>query len=103
MTSTASFGQQDMAVTESMGTVYDRSHEHLGTTDGAIIRMRRVLIDAARALANGTEPPTAETSLPFEKVLSAERIILPTEDWRKLGTDEDPLVKEKAVVPPLRV
>jgi phthalate 4,5-dioxygenase len=89
-------GEQDMAVTESMGTIYDRSHEHLGTSDRAIIRMRRQLIDAAKALANGIEPPTADTSLPFEKILSAERIILATDDWRKLGTQEDPVVHERA-------
>ena len=86
-------GQQDMAVTESMGSIYDRSHEHLGTSDRAIIRLRRQLIDAAKDLANGIEPPTADTSLPFEKILSAERIISPSEDWRLLGTEQDPLVR----------
>jgi hypothetical protein len=88
---------QDMAVTESMGSIYDRGHEHLGTTDRAIIRMRRILIDAARNLAKGIEPPTADTSLPLENIRSAERIILPTEDWRKLGTQEDPLIAEMAL------
>ena len=33
--------QQDMAVTETMGPIYDRRHEHLGTTDPLIIRTRR--------------------------------------------------------------
>ena len=41
--------QQDMAVTESMGTIYDRSREHLGTTDALIIRTRRRMIQAAKA------------------------------------------------------
>jgi hypothetical protein len=86
-------GQQDMAVTESMGPIYDRSHEHLGTSDRAIIRLRRQLIDAAKDLANGIEPLTADTSQPFEKILSAERIISPSEDWRLLGTEQDPLVR----------
>ncbi len=93
-------GQQDMAVTESMGEIYDRSREHLGTTDRAIITMRRQLINAAKDLANGIEPPTADTSLPLERVLSAERVILPADDWRKLGTDEDPLVAETPVPMP---
>jgi hypothetical protein len=35
--------QQDMAVTESMGAIYDRTREHLGTTDALIIRTRRKL------------------------------------------------------------
>jgi phthalate 4,5-dioxygenase oxygenase subunit len=32
-----------------MGPIYDRSHEHLGTTDAFIIRVRRRLIAAAKA------------------------------------------------------
>jgi phthalate 4,5-dioxygenase oxygenase subunit len=50
--------QQDMAVTESMGPIFDRESEHLGTTDALIIRTRRRMIAAARALAEqGLTPP----------------------------------------------
>jgi hypothetical protein len=63
--------------------------------------MRRALLRAARDLANGIEPATADTSLPFERILSAERIILPTDDWTKLGTDEDPLVATRLAPTPL--
>ena len=49
---------QDGAVTESMGTVYQRDKEHLGVTDSGIIRMRRLLIKYARELReDGTLPP----------------------------------------------
>jgi phthalate 4,5-dioxygenase len=48
---------QDAAVTESMGPIYDRSKEHLGTSDGAIIYMRRLLIRTAKQLQEGIEPP----------------------------------------------
>ena len=49
---------QDGAVQESMGPVYDRSKEHLGTADAMIIRVRRRLIEAAKALRDkGAEPP----------------------------------------------
>jgi phthalate 4,5-dioxygenase oxygenase subunit len=85
--------QQDMAVTESMGAIYDRSHEHLGTTDASIIRMRRMLIKAARDLANGTEPPAVDGSQPFANIRSAEKILAPGEDWRLLGTEADPVVQ----------
>src|SRR5439155_8424821 len=47
---------QDAAVTESMGAIYDRTQEHLGTTDIAIIFMRRQLIRLARELDAGHEP-----------------------------------------------
>jgi phthalate 4,5-dioxygenase len=52
---------QDQAVTESMGWIYDRSQERLGTSDAMIIRTRRRLLEAARALREqGTVPPGAE-------------------------------------------
>jgi nitrite reductase/ring-hydroxylating ferredoxin subunit len=49
--------QQDMAMTESMGLIMDRTREHLGTTDAFIIRVRRKLIAMAKALQEeGVEP-----------------------------------------------
>ena len=49
---------QDQAITESMGPVCDRTREHLGSSDAMVIRVRRRLIAAARALAEaGTVPP----------------------------------------------
>ena len=47
---------QDQAVTESMGTIIDRSQEHLGAADSAIIVMRRMLLRMARRLGDGVEP-----------------------------------------------
>jgi phthalate 4,5-dioxygenase len=50
--------QQDMAVTGSMGSIYNRWQEHLGTTDALIIRTRRCMLQAARALRDhGITPP----------------------------------------------
>ena len=49
---------QDDAVITSMGPIMDRTREHLCTTDAAIIKVRRKLINAARALHElGTIPP----------------------------------------------
>ena len=49
---------QDQAVTESMGAIYDRTQERLGSSDQMVIRTRKRLIDAARALRDhGTVPP----------------------------------------------
>jgi phenylpropionate dioxygenase-like ring-hydroxylating dioxygenase large terminal subunit len=49
---------QDQAVTESEGPLYDRSGEHLASSDMMIIRARRRLLMAARALADqGLTPP----------------------------------------------
>jgi nitrite reductase/ring-hydroxylating ferredoxin subunit len=49
---------QDAAMQESMGAIVDRTREHLGPADAVIIRIRRRLLDAARALRDaGTPPP----------------------------------------------
>jgi phthalate 4,5-dioxygenase len=95
------FVSQDLMATETMGPIYDRTQEHLGTTDKAVIRMRRQLIAAAKALAaDGTPPPAvaAEDGHAFTEFRSAEKILEPGEDWRVLGTDDDPLVQEEALV-----
>jgi phenylpropionate dioxygenase-like ring-hydroxylating dioxygenase large terminal subunit len=59
---------QDSAVTESMGAIYDRSKEHLGTTDVAVIHMRRVLIKMARDLQAGAEPPILRRPQSFRAI-----------------------------------
>jgi hypothetical protein len=48
---------EDAAMTESMGPIYDRTREHLGTTDSAIIFWRRYVMKMARDLEQGIEPP----------------------------------------------
>jgi hypothetical protein len=49
--------EQDTAVQESMGPIYDRTQERLGASDAAIIQMRRRLMRAATELQAGVEPP----------------------------------------------
>jgi nitrite reductase/ring-hydroxylating ferredoxin subunit len=49
---------EDVAITETMGPIVDRTLEHLGAADALIIRIRRRMLAAARALAeHGTPPP----------------------------------------------
>jgi hypothetical protein len=47
---------EDTAMMESMGPIYDRTQEHLGSSDVAVISTRRRLINAARQLTAGVEP-----------------------------------------------
>jgi hypothetical protein len=52
------FGVQDQAIQESQGPLVDRTRERLGTSDTAIIQVRKLLMTAARALRErGTPPP----------------------------------------------
>jgi len=72
---------QDCAVTESMGPIYKRHQEHLGTTDAFIIRTRRKLMAAARALEeHGIAPPGAEDPTVYRQ-RSGEIILPRSQDW----------------------
>jgi len=48
---------QDPMAQETMGTIYDRTQERLGTSDMMIIRTRQKLIKAARAFDDGAPAP----------------------------------------------
>jgi hypothetical protein len=58
--------------------------------------MRRILLGAARALeADGTPPPAlAGPGHDFTTIRAADKILEEGEDWRYLGTDDDPAVRE---------
>jgi len=72
---------QDQAITESMGPVYDRTQEHLGSSDAMVIRVRRRLIAAARALAaDGTAPPGVDRPEVYRQ-RSGGVILGENEDW----------------------
>ncbi len=45
-----------------MGPIVDRSEEHLGSTDRAIIAMRRLLLEAARTVEAGGAPKGVDPS-----------------------------------------
>ncbi len=55
-----------------MGRIYDRSKEHLGAGDVAVIRMRRLMIDAARALERGEPPLGLGKSVPWNELRAEE-------------------------------
>ncbi|TCK24339.1 Rieske 2Fe-2S domain-containing protein [Pseudonocardia endophytica] len=99
----ADFVSQDLMVTESMGPIYDRSQERLGTIDKAIIRMRQGLLRAAKALADDPSAPLPALPGPghdFRSLRGTDKILEDGEDWRLLGTDDDPAIREAGAVPP---
>ena len=75
---------QDHAVSETQGRILDRTKEHLGTSDIAVIAWRRLMLQAAQELAEKGETPSALTpEIPWGKI-KAETIIFPnSSDWKE--------------------
>ncbi|MBV9579259.1 MAG: hypothetical protein JO057_11790 [Chloroflexi bacterium] len=72
---------EDLAITESMGTLLDRSAEHLGTSDVMVIRTRRRLMAAATALRErGEVPPGADNPLVY-RTRSGSAFLPKDADW----------------------
>jgi len=90
---------EDQAVTESMGAIYDRSHEHLGTSDAMVIRTRRRLVNAAKALRQeGTIPPGVDNPEVYR--IRSGGIILPrSADWQEATRP----LREPAVEPGVKI
>jgi hypothetical protein len=51
------FLNHDGCATESMGPIFDRSKEHLGVSDKAVIAVRKFLLTSVKELQTGKEPP----------------------------------------------
>jgi phthalate 4,5-dioxygenase oxygenase subunit len=67
---------QDIAIQESMGPIQDRTREHLGSSDTAVIAARRRLIKAARELRDAGTPPGLD---PASQRVRAISVVLPRE------------------------
>jgi nitrite reductase/ring-hydroxylating ferredoxin subunit len=80
-TGIAGIHQQDQAVTESMGPIYDRTQEHLGTSDAMVIRTRRRVINAARALRDSATTPPGVDDPAVYRYRSGGVILPRAADW----------------------
>jgi hypothetical protein len=74
-TGIAGINTQDLAVQESMGRVADRTREHLGSTDRAIILLRRILLDAITTVQQSGTPPGVDPATHAN--IRATDVILP--------------------------
>ncbi|HEY8695480.1 MAG TPA: Rieske 2Fe-2S domain-containing protein [Chloroflexota bacterium] len=77
---------QDHAIQESMGPIVDRSLEHLGPADKAIITLRQLLLRGVKTVQEGGDPPgLGET---YYWIRAIERVLPEGTDYREALTDE---------------
>src|SRR6267142_1336913 len=79
---------QDRAVQESMGSTVDRTREHLGPADKAVIQARRLLLQATRTVEDGGTPPGVEPT--YYTLHPAEAVLPRDADWRTLVVPDAP-------------
>jgi len=77
---------QDRAIQESMGRVVDRTREHLGPADKAVIQARRLLLQAVKTVGEGGTPRGIAGTYYGLRAVDA---VLPRDaDWRGALTPE---------------
>jgi phenylpropionate dioxygenase-like ring-hydroxylating dioxygenase large terminal subunit len=78
---------QDFALQEGMGPVVDRSKEFLGTSDKAIVAMRRLLLEAITTVENGGEPRGLRPET-YRSVRPHDNMVPLGTDWREQFREE---------------
>jgi phthalate 4,5-dioxygenase oxygenase subunit len=77
---------EDAACQSGVASIYDRSKEHLGTTDTGIARVRRMLLDSIKKHSQGQPAPAIDS--PDSFMVRALSITIPIgADWLEHGRD----------------
>jgi phthalate 4,5-dioxygenase len=77
---------QDHAIQESMGPIVDRTKEHLGATDKAVIAARQVLLRAIKTVEQGGDPPGLGTS--YYRLRAIEKFLPSHLAWQETLQEE---------------
>ena len=77
---------QDQAIQESMGSIVNRSKEHLAASDMAIVIARRMLLGASSTVADGGDPPGTGES--YYNVRAIDDILPKGADWKEAMSDK---------------
>jgi phthalate 4,5-dioxygenase len=69
-----------------MGPVVDRTEEHLGSTDKAIVAARLLLLQAAKSVGKKIDPPGIGPS--YYRLRAIEKVLPHNSHWRTAMKDE---------------
>ena len=65
-----------------MGPIVDRSQEYLGSTDRAIVTLRRMLLEAVAAVERGETPPGVDPKT-HRAIRPYDGLVPAGADWRQ--------------------
>lgn len=78
-------GTEDFAMFLSQGPIYDRTEEQLCSADGAVIRLRQLLLRSVREFMDGKAPTMAVApELDYAQVKSVGGVLPGESDWRSI-------------------
>jgi phthalate 4,5-dioxygenase oxygenase subunit len=86
---------QDMAMWESMGEIADRSKDHPGASDMAVVQFRRMMVSAAKKYQESGAVIGADCPIPHAELASFEGIAPKSVDWKTLGVPSGEAVTAK--------
>jgi phthalate 4,5-dioxygenase oxygenase subunit len=78
---------EDLAVITSQGPIVDRTKEFLNNGDGAVVRLRRLLLQSVREFMAGEVPRLARhDSIAYPTIRPFAAMLGDKEDWRPVGS-----------------
>jgi phthalate 4,5-dioxygenase oxygenase subunit len=81
---------QDMAMWESMGPIADRSKDHPGSSDMAVVQFRRMMLAAVRKFQEtGAVIGAGKDRVPHVQLSSFEGLVPKTTDWKKASKAQE--------------
>ena len=87
---------QDMAMWESMGAIADRSRDHPGSSDMAVVQFRRMMLAATKKFQeSGAVIGAGQGRTPYVQLSSFEGVVPRTTDWKSLGVPQESAVTAK--------
>jgi len=89
----------DQWAVESPGPIFDRTREHLGTTDKGIIALRKNLLRGMKGLADGAPPPyqlSSENAGQFTGPMAIDTTT-PRENWQSEWPRHDAQKRERSL------
>ena len=78
---------QDIAMWVSMGAIVDRTNDILGASDLAIVEFRKLMVEAARQVQQGSPAIGADPEIDQAAIASFEGVVPKEADWRTLSAE----------------
>lgn len=75
---------QDIVMWVSMGAIVDRTTDRLAASDMAVVEFRKLMVDAAKAMASGGGALGSASTLRHTQIKSYEGVHSKETDWKTL-------------------